>query len=251
MDAQSKKKSCVSSGFTLIELLVVIAIIAILAAMLLPALSRAKEKARQTACLSNMRQLTLFSKLYTDDQDGRIVQHYASGGDPANWFNASAPGNTWWPDTFRRTGYLKTLNIIECPSVTFWTNKFAIGINFQEIATLGPTIIKESSVKNPTATMLFADAQFVTDATKGNADPDTWVPFVDPTGGTYGREWVCILTRSQPGGGLRPDLPQGPVNRHGKRCNVGFLDGHAENTKASKTGFQYPKGHELALWDRE
>ncbi|GAH67153.1 unnamed protein product, partial [marine sediment metagenome] len=64
--------------FTLIELLVVIAIIAILAAILFPVFARAREKARQTSCLSNVKELTLAFLMYVDDYDEYLPPYYYS-----------------------------------------------------------------------------------------------------------------------------------------------------------------------------
>ena len=68
------QRRCVA-GFTLIELLVVIAIIAILAAILFPVFARAREKARQTSCLSNVKQITLGIRMYAMDYDETMVRN--------------------------------------------------------------------------------------------------------------------------------------------------------------------------------
>jgi prepilin-type N-terminal cleavage/methylation domain-containing protein/prepilin-type processing-associated H-X9-DG protein len=114
-----------SSGFTLIELLVVIAIIAILAAMLLPALSKAKSRAHTASCLNNLKQLQLAYQMYSDDNTDHFVDNSTSAGDDsAAGLNAWIQGSVqvWGPlyEEFVERGvlypYNKTKKLYRCPA---------------------------------------------------------------------------------------------------------------------------------------
>jgi len=95
-----------SRGFTLIELLVVIAIIAILAAILFPVFARAREKARQTSCLSNLKQLGTALVMYAQDYDERYCATY--------YYHAAPVGLTFWQETLQP--YVMNQQVQICPS---------------------------------------------------------------------------------------------------------------------------------------
>jgi prepilin-type N-terminal cleavage/methylation domain-containing protein len=235
-------KSNKQIGFTLIELLVVIAIIAILAALLLPALASAKQKGQRAVCLSNLKQIGLAFTLYLGDHQ----DHFADRRD----LKTSLPGGylPWstWPASDPRGGWAAIVLKEEGTSDALWSCPAAINstlANVTQVLQLGSTNPNPPNVRywlwrfdrpdDPVGLEDFwgkTTAQAVSDLQSAND------PTVGPINGPVDVELAVDPYFPNTIATVPPNL-KGRTIHAGGRCRV-FLDGHVQFIKDSRTNLQ-------------
>jgi len=139
-------------AFTLIELLLVIAIIAILAAMLLPSLAAAKQKAQTTQCNSNLRQVGIGLTMYSNDSDGRYP--ISGGAIPWNQIDATTRAASWMQQLFAQ---MTTTNIYHCPSDRKWQFSYFNGARAAYIEANSTASVNTRKIMYPTALVVSGD----------------------------------------------------------------------------------------------
>jgi prepilin-type N-terminal cleavage/methylation domain-containing protein len=252
-------------GFTLIELLVVIAIIAILAALLLPALIRAKLKAQGIQCMNNHRQLALAWRMYTDDNRDQLL--YASGDvttvQPGVWmsgtmdFSSSNPSN-WdpsvdiykspmWPYCGKNAAIFKcpadrsyvVVNGQQLPRVrTMVMNLYVGGFDGMSEGTFDETLwhlyLKSSdlNVPGPDKIFVFLDER---------EDAINWGNFYTDMSG-----YPTLTTAGNPAAYMLSDMPG---IYHGNACGFSFADNHSELRKWRDPRTYPPMKYESLIFD--
>jgi prepilin-type N-terminal cleavage/methylation domain-containing protein/prepilin-type processing-associated H-X9-DG protein len=213
----SRTKPHAAPGFTLIELLVVIAIIAILAAMLLPALARAKEAGKKTECLSNLHNMGLAMLMYADDNDGLVPR----ANDPS-----------WWrvltPELGGRHGSdFAKVKIYTCPSypdkrqlVCYVVNGWTFSSRFDQVGSEKTGLTPLKQIEEPVNTIFIADNE-----------NGTWRPIIEELGSIGSDELNDVWNPSHlpyaPGGRTLNPQRRVAAARHGPGSNLMYFDGHS------------------------
>lgn len=195
-------------GFTLIELLVVIAIIAILASILFPVFSRAREKARQTACLSNIKQLGLGATMYASDYDDQM---------PTNVHDINGSGSQDSGDMTWRTmvlPYVKNTQIFLCPTdknpgTPIFTggmdygqkSGYAQNVHHWGTGSATPPYGRDMNLAQDPASVVFLCESDGSESLGQESDTHGWVPGKS--------SYACLY-------------------RHNDGANYAFVDGHAK-----------------------
>jgi len=222
-------------GFTLIELLVVIAIIAILAGMLLPALSKAKSKTKGITCMNNGRQMTLAWRLYADDNNELLVKSLANSGTPENNVRSLlVPGaDLNWSSA--RDNWDPLLTVAKSPlqkydgnSYQIWKCPSDIGAVKNNLGQLVPRVRSQSmSQVFDFGSWLPAPTYRVYSRLANIVNPTaTWV-MIDEHPDSI-NDAACAVKMPDPNNVKSASIIDFPASYHNGGAGLNFADGHAE-----------------------